>query len=71
MDPERVKFKHILVSPDIQLPRMGIKPQGLLNAHKTLIKFINERDIPDVEKQRLIGEASREMNVQDVEHEDL
>ena len=34
IDPDRIKFKHQIVSADMELARMGVKKQGILNAYK-------------------------------------
>ena len=47
---------------------MGIKKQGLLGAYKKAIDIIKGRDIPEAEKQRLIGEVERELNIEDAEY---
>ena len=67
IDPERVKFKPQIVSPDIEIERMGIKKQGLLSAYKKAMSLIDQRDIPEAEKQRLKGEVERELNIQTIE----
>lgn len=67
IDPERIKFRPQIVSPDIEIERMGVKKQGLLQAYKKAMKLIDQRDIPEVEKQRLKSEVERELNIQTIE----
>ena len=68
INPDLKKFKQQLVSPDLEITRMGIKKQGLLGAYKKAIDIIKGRDIPETEKQRLIGEVERELNIEDAEY---
>ena len=71
IDPDRVRFKPQIVSPDIQLERMGISPKGLLEAYSRAKAIIDKKDIPDNEKQRILGEARRELNITDADYEDV
>jgi hypothetical protein len=71
VDPERKKFKHQIVSPDVELERMFIKKNGLLNAYKKATAIIGNIDAPDSEKKRLMDEVERELNITDVEHEEI
>lgn len=65
IDPRLKEFKQQLVSPDLEISRMGIKRSGLLKAYERACSIINERDIPDGEKERLIREVERELNIED------
>lgn len=67
VDPDRIKFKPQIVSPDLELERMGIQKKGLLASYKKAIKIIEERDIPEAEKSRIKGEVDRELNIQTIE----
>lgn len=67
IDPDRIKFKPQIVSPDIEIERMGIKKQGLLGAYNKAMKLIDERDIPQEEKARLRKEVEIELNITTVE----
>lgn len=69
INPDRVKFKPQIVSPDVELERMGIKSEGLLSDYKKLMKIINSRDLPAEEKGRLKSEVERELNIEDTEYE--
>ena len=70
IDPRLKEFKQQLVSPDLEIERMGVKKQGLLKAYEKAKEIINSRDIPEHEKRRLIEEVERELNVQDIEYEE-
>jgi hypothetical protein len=67
VNPDLLKFKHQLVSPDLEIDRMGIHSQGLLGAYRNAIEIINKRDIPDAEKERLVKEVENELNISDVD----
>jgi len=63
INPDLLKFKHQLISPDFEIDRMGVKKQGLLTAYRKAISIIDKRDIPDAEKKRLTSEVERELNI--------
>ena len=64
IDPDRIKFKPQLVSADMQLDRMGVKPEGLMNAWNEAIKIIDSREsLGDNDKKRIKTETMRELNI--------
>jgi hypothetical protein len=71
VNPLMLKYKPQIVSPDVELTRMGVKRQGLLAAYSKALSLIRKQDIPESEKERMIGEVSREMGVENVAHEDI
>jgi len=71
IDPERIKFKHQIVSPDVELERMGVKPSGVLDAYRKAMRIISDQDTTDKEKQRQVGEVISELDIKDVDHEDI
>ena len=71
IDPERIKFKHQIVSADMELERMGVKKQGVLNAYKKALSIIDNIDATDMEKKRMVNEVERELNIIDTEHEEI
>jgi hypothetical protein len=71
IDPDRLKFKPQIVSPDIELERMGVKRKGLLEARKRALEIISKQDFPDSEKTRLLEEVDRELNIEDTDHEEV
>ncbi len=71
IDPERIKFKHQLVSSDMELDRMGIKKNGLLDSYRKAMSIIDNLDTTDLEKKRLIDEVEKELNITDVNHEEV
>ena len=71
IDPDRLKFKHQLVSADMELDRMGVKRQGILNAYKKALSIIDNIDATDKEKKRIVSEVERELNITDIPHEEI
>jgi len=71
IDPERIRFKHQIVSADMELERMGVKKQGILGAYKKALSIIDNIDATDLEKKRMIDEVERELNITDTEHEEV
>ena len=71
IDPDRIRFKHQIISPDIELERMGVKPDGLLSSYKKALSIIDALDTTDTEKRRLVGEVERELNISDIPHEEI
>ena len=71
IDPERIRFKHQIVSADMELDRMGVKKQGFLNAYKKALSIIDNTDATDKDKQRMIDEVERELNITDIPHEEI
>jgi hypothetical protein len=69
INPDRIKFKPQIVSADMQLDRMGVTKQGVLATYEKALKLINEFDISSNDKDRLKGEVSRELNVEEAEYE--
>ncbi len=71
IDPDRIKFKPQIVSADMELDRMGIKSNGLLNAFKDAMKIIEKTETNDTEKNRLMEEVRRELNITDTDYEEI
>ncbi|MDO9634229.1 MAG: hypothetical protein Q7J05_04190 [Paludibacter sp.] len=71
IDPDRIKFKPQIVSPDIELERMGVKRSGILNAYRKALSIISKQDTTDSEKQRQVDEVVRELNIKDVDYEEI
>lgn len=69
IDPRLKEFKPQIVSPDLEIQRMGVKGQGLLKAYNKAKEIIMKRDIPDSEKNRLVEEVERELNISEAEYE--
>ncbi|MEA4918144.1 hypothetical protein [Proteiniphilum sp.] len=71
IDPERIKFKHQVVSPDFDLERAGIKKNGILGAYKKAMDIISKQDATDMEKKRQMDEVMQELNIKDVDYEEI
>ena len=71
IDPERIRFKHRIISPDIELDRMGVRRAGLLDSYKKALAIIDSLDANDTEKRRLVDEVERELNIHDATHEEI
>jgi hypothetical protein len=71
IDPDRIKFKPQIVSPDIEIERMGVKRSGILSAYKRALNIISKQDATDKEKQRQIDEVIRELNIKDIACEEI
>jgi len=69
--PDRVRFMPQITSPDIILERMFIKETGVLSAFRQAVSLIENLDVNDTEKQRIIKELEHELNVTDVAHEEI
>jgi len=70
IDPNRLKYKPLIISPDLEKDRMGIKTSGgILNAYRKLLTIIEQRDVPESEKLRLKDELERELNIKDSDYE--
>ncbi|GAB1358573.1 hypothetical protein MASR1M31_03510 [Porphyromonadaceae bacterium] len=71
IDPDRIKFKPQIISPDIELDRMGIKKNGLLSSYKKALEIIDNLDTNESERHRLISEVERELNIKEITHEEI
>ena len=71
IDPDRIKFKPQIVSPDIELERMGIKKSGIIDAYKKAQNIISKQDATDKDKQRQLDEVIQELNIKDVDYEEI
>lgn len=66
VNPDLIKHKEQLISPDVELERMGIKRSGLLGSYQKIMKIIDNIDASASDKERLKGEASLELGVKDI-----
>ena len=67
VDPDRTRFKHQIVSPDITNERMRIEHKGLLESYREALTIVKNVDANDVELKRLIDEVKIEFD----EHEEI
>ena len=71
VDPDRIRFKQQIVSPDIMLDRMGVKKKGLLDSYNKAMNIIESLEATDGEKERLAREVSKELNISDTPYEEV
>ena len=71
VDPERTRFKHQIVSPDITNERMRIERKGLLESYREALTLVKNVDANDVELKRLMDEVKAEFNIIDTAHEEV
>jgi hypothetical protein len=70
VDPDLIKFKEQLVSPDVDLERMFTKGRkGILEQYRRGLEIIDKRDIPSSEKERLTNELVNALGIEDTEYE--
>ena len=70
VDPERVKFRRILVSPDVQLERLGLGSDGIRELLRRSAVLIESSNLSTKDKERVIDDLKLEMGVEDVEYEE-
>ncbi|MDR1543692.1 MAG: hypothetical protein LBS50_04640 [Prevotellaceae bacterium] len=72
VNPDMIKFKEILVSPDIWLERFGIQTNGIEGVYKKAMRRLEAIDITATDKERLGNELKLELfknNAQDLDCE--
>ena len=67
VNPNLIKYKEQLISPDVELDRMGVKKSGMFAAYRRAMEIIEARDASATDKERLKRELSTELGVEDVE----
>lgn len=60
VDPERTRFRQIIVSPDLEMQRMGLDDAGIRALMQDAYRLIEQSDLPEKEKERLRQEAALE-----------
>jgi hypothetical protein len=70
VNPELIKFKEQLISPDIKKERFGIGSSSIIADYRKALKIIEDRDIPAGEKERLKSELEQALNMEEIEYED-
>lgn len=69
IEPDRVQFKRILVSPDVDAERMGLGTEGLRELMQHAADIIQKSAIPQKEKERTLREIELETGIEDVNFE--
>lgn len=67
VDPERTRFRQILVSPDVQAGRMGLDETGMRELLRKAGQIIDRSNIPQREKERIRQETQLETGIEDAE----
>lgn len=67
VNPDLIKYKEQLVSPDVELDRMGIRRENIITSYKRALEIIDSRDISSADKERLKRELEVELNIEDAD----
>ena len=70
VDPNLIKFKEQLISPDVKKERMRISETSIMEQYRRALSIIENRDIPASEKDRLKTELELELNIENADYED-
>lgn len=71
VDPERIKFKRMLVSPDVQATRLGLGGSGMRELIARGKQLIEESGLSSKDKERVLKELDLETGfVEDVDYEE-
>ena len=71
VDPERIKFKRMLVSPDVQAARLGLGGAGMRELIARGKQLIEESGLSSKDKERVLKELDLETGfVEDVDYEE-
>jgi len=66
VDPERIKFKRMLVSPDVQAERLGLGTAGMRELIARGKQLIEESGLSNKDKERVLKELEMEAGIEDV-----
>lgn len=70
IDPDKLKLKDFLISPDVDPERLGLTEVSLKNLWVNAEEFINKLDLDPKEKERLLKEAAEATNADHEQIED-
>ena len=70
VNPELLKFKEQLISPDVKLERLAIKEENMLQAWNDALEMIDSFEISETDKKKLKIETATEIGV-DTEFEEI
>lgn len=65
INPDAIRFKPQIVSADMEMDRMGIKKQGLIESWNSICDMVDKRELTPQDRQRLKREAARELGIDD------
>ena len=70
VDPERIKFKRMLVSPDVQGERLGLGGTGMRELIRKSKQLIELSGLSQKEKERVLADLELEASIEDVNYEE-
>ena len=70
VDPERIKFKRMLVSPDVQAARLGLGGTGMRELIARGKQLIEESGLSNKDKERVLSELEMEAGIEDIDYEE-
>ena len=70
VDPERTKYRRMLVSPDVQGERLGLGNVGMRELLRKSKQLIEQSGLSTRDKERVIDELELEAGIEDVEYEE-
>lgn len=65
IDPALIRFKEQLISPDVELERMGVQKDSMAEAYRKAIEIIETRELSGADKERLKKELESELGIED------
>ena len=70
VDPERIKYKRMLVSPDVQAARLGLGGAGMRELLARGKQLIEESGLSNKDKERVLNELEMEAGIEDIDYEE-
>ena len=70
VDPERIKYKRMLVSPDVQAARLGLGGAGMRELLARGKQLIEESGLSNKDKERVENELEMEAGIEDIDYEE-
>ena len=72
VDPERIKYKRLLVSPDVQADRLGLGGAGMRELLRKSRQLIEQSGLSAKDKERLLQDLELETGqIEDIEYQDV
>ena len=70
VDPERTKYRRMLVSPDVQAARLGLGGTGIRELLARGKQLIEESGLSNKDKERVLQELELETGIEDIDYEE-
>jgi hypothetical protein len=70
VDPERIKYRRMLVSPDVQAARLGLGGTGMRELLARGKQLIEESGLSSKDKERVLNELELEAGIEDIDYEE-